>query len=74
MPPEASTGPLELGAHCWSVPRNVAVSLVARHQRERCPQVAWTERNCMDISGAEPQAQVWGTGERNLPEDVGQGA
>ena len=73
MPPKASTDPLELGAHYWSVPRNVTVSLVAGHQRERCPQMAQTERNCMDDTrGAEPLAQVWGNGRRNVPEDVGQ--
>ena len=27
-----------------------------------------------DARGAEPQAQVWGNGGRNLPEDVGQEA
>ena len=37
--------------------------------------MAWSERNCMDDArGAEPQAQVWGNGGRNLPEDVGQEA
>ena len=37
--------------------------------------MAQTERNCMDDTrGAEPLAQVWGNGRRNVPEDVGQEA
>ena len=71
MPPEASTGPPELGAHCWSVPRNMAVSLVAEHQRDAHRwhgprETAWTmlgeqsPRLRSGVMGGGTSQRMWG--------------